>query len=497
MRPLFVSLFAKLALTLVALGVALSVALTSVLERSHKAFHLELHQQIFLSLAAQLLVEAATASGEPDTGRVLGRVRQLNITSPGLAAYVVSSNGEILASSRSANDLRRRVVAIQPIQEFIKGPSRLPLTGDDPLSDRERTIFSAAPLGSRGEFLYVVLDSGSNGRKTQLFPAGRSHSERDALWLMVGNVVGGLLAALALTWFITKPIARLRLAMDSFDKSGFEGAWREVNEPRLLRDEIDRLGEIFSVMAARITAHIESLRRADQDRRELFADISHDLRTPLTAVRGYIDRLATRRDLTDSDRASYFGIVRRKADELDRLIGQILEIAKLESPQIQPCVTDFRLDELVEGVIGELRPRIEEKQMQVSTSLSPLRVRADEHLIRRAIANLLDNAVRESPPGETIEVSVAEGGHVSCEISIADRGPGISSGEIDDVFRRFYRGPGRDGGAAQGVGLGLAIVKRIAELHGGSVAAENRPGGGVIFRLLLLGKTDQTQIRPT
>lgn len=482
--PRFLSLFTKLALTLVVLSVVLSLGLAMLLESSHKAFHLELHQQSFRSLAAQLLSEAAPAGGEPDMDQLFLRVRQLNITSLGLAAYVVSPGGVILRASRPNDELRRRQVAVQPIRQFIQGSARWPLIGDDPLSESRRTIFSAAPAGSRGEFLYVVLDSSADGERTPLFPAERAYSTRDALWLMLGNVVAALVAALAAVWFIVKLVSRLKHAMDSFSNSGFEGPWQRVHKRKLVRDEIDQLAEIFDAMAERIAAQIESLRRSDRVRRESFANISHDLRTPLTAVHGYAERLIAKKDLPEAERSKYIDIIRRHASELASLVDQIMELAKLDAPEMRPNLAQIRLDELVYEVVSEVQPLAEEKELKVRTACAALSMWGDAELIRRALYNLLDNAFRESPAGESVEISLSELADRSPEIAISDRGPGIPEEELEQIFRRFYRGGERDPDSRSGGGLGLAIVRRIVETHGGTVSVENRAGGGASFRMI-------------
>lgn len=481
MRPLFLSLYGKLALALIALSALLSLALASLLEESHKAFHVELHQQLFRSLAAQLLLDAPARDGELDTDRLFARVRELNITSPGLAAYLVSHDGAIMKTSRPDSQLRRRSVAIEPIREFVQGPTRWPLTGDDPLSETRRTIFSAAIADTRGDFLYIVLDSTGDDERSQFFPAERAHSTRAASWLMLGNVAAALLAALAAVWFITKPIARLGSAMKSLSSSDFRGPWRPIAAPKRLRDEIDQLSEIFDGMASKISAQFKSLRREDELRRELFANISHDLRTPLTAIHGYAERLATRPDLGDSDRQRYTDIIRRQASDLAALVEHIMELAKLDAPETRPTLARLGVLELVREVVAELQPIADDKRLRVETTGDALEINADAELLRRAIRNLLDNAYRLSPVGGAVEIVISNVAH-GVEIAVSDRGPGVPLEELEYIFQRFYRGKV---GAAGGSGLGLAIARRIAELHGGSVSAERRPGGGATFRIML------------
>lgn len=484
---MYLTLYAKLALTLVGLSAVLSLALALVLKSSHHTFHLELHQRLFRSLAAQLLSEAQdTSRSAPDLDRVLAHVRQLAIASPGMAAYVVGSDGTILASSIPEAALRRRTVDRQPLLRFIEGATRFPLTGDNPLSDAGRAIFSAAPVtsGTPERMLYVILGGQPESEQTAQSAAFASYSMREAMLLGLGNILGALLAALAIVRLITTPVARLRQAMEAFNESGFGTPRRALYRHRMVRDEIDRLGEIFDTMASRITAQFEALRRADHTRRELFANISHDLRTPLTALHGYADTLLSRESLSEADRRRYLEIIKRQAAGLGRLVEGFMELAKLDAPEARLDSRDFALDQLIADVLAELRPLSERKQLALQEDCGPLRAAGDPDLLRRALINLVDNAIRQSPERGVVKVRAALAADGSIEIAVLDQGPGIQADELDSIFLRFRQG-GTGAGTWGSAGLGLAIVRRIAELHKAHVSAENRPEGGAIFRFTL------------
>ena len=487
---MFPTLFAKLAAALVGLGVILSITLAILLESSHDRFHLEVHQQLFEPLAAQLLAEAqAEGAIQPDLDALLNRVRQLAILNPKIAAFLLDANGKVLRSSRPAEELRRSTVRIEPIIQFISGPEKWPLLGEDPLSESGRTIFSAAavePPTQGAGFLYVVVDSPYE-EKSALFPTERSYSLEDALWLTLGNIAAGLVAALVVIRIITKPVTRLRRTMEAFDRSQFTASVRyRADRPRWLRDEIDRLGEIFDAMAERIAAQIEALRRTDEVRRELFANISHDLRTPLTAVRGYVHTLLTKQGLPDAERRRFLEIVQRQTAQLSRLVEQVMELARLDAPMMQLDLEEFALDELAFEAIADMRPLLEQKGIKadVTRGRSTIRISADAALVRRALKNIVDNAIRVSPHGSTMEMSI-DAGSTYAEICVSDQGPGIPVDEIEHIFRRFYRGAEQVETPSNGAGVGLAIVRRIVELHGGNVSVENRPQGGATFRLRL------------
>lgn len=489
-RPIHASLYAKLALTLVALSAVLSVALILILRSSHQAYHLELHQQLFRSFAEQLLSEAQDPQRSgPDIERVLAHVRQLAMAKPGLAAYVLDRDGSITASSEPAAKLRRRSVETQPLSRFIEGPPRWPVTAENPLSDAGRAIFSVAliaPGTDRERYLYVVLSGQAEGDNDLRSPLTASYSMREAMLLGLGNIAGALLAALAVVWLITEPVGRLRQAMEAFDESGFHGPLRSFHRRRMVRDEIDRLGEIFESMASRITAQLEGLRRSDYMRRELFANVSHDLRTPLTAIHGYAESLLLRESLPEPDRKRYLEIIRRQAADLSRSVEEIMELAKLDAPEIRLDRREFALDGAIGDVLAELRPLFERKRLALQTDVAPVRMKGDPDLIGRAVMNLIDNAIRESREGGTVRVRAGVPAAGGIEIEVLDEGPGIPPDELEQIFLRFRRAGGveRAGG---GAGLGLAIVRRIAESHNGTASAENRPEGGAVFRLRFPG----------
>lgn len=483
-RPLYLGLFAKLVLILGALSALLSFALARVVEASHEAFHLELEQKRFRPLAARLAAEWAKQGEEHDMRRLLAPLQQLGLASSALQVYRVGADGLIMDASVSVAQLRRPVIGVEPMREFVRGPVNWPLKGDDPRSEAGRVIFSAAPLGTSGQYLYVVLQGRTEGEAAPA-AARLSYATRDTLWLMLGNVVAAFLAALAALWLITKPIARLRQAMDLFSRSGFEGPWQRLSGRRLLRDEIDQLGDIFDAMAARIAHQIESLRRADAARRNLFAGISHDLKTPLTAVQGYAERLARRKDLGEAERAKYAEIIRRQAAELASMVDELMEIAKLEAPEMRLSLAEVRVDQIASEVAGDLQPLSPQKRVNVQVEGKLPTVHADADLVRRALRNLVANALRETPEDQAVSIDVAAlAGGAAVEIVVSDRGPGIAEEELEVIFRRFHRGSARQGEPG-GSGLGLSIVRRIAELHAGYVSAANRPEGGAVFRLVL------------
>ena len=207
--------------------------------------------------------------------------------------------------------------------------------------------------------------------------------------------------------------------------------------------------------------------------RQLVADASHELRTPLASMRTNIEVLTHSDLIADDERRELLADVVSQLEELTGLVGDLVDLARDAEHELEPAAV-VRLDIVVAEVVDRVRPRAGTVGFELEAS--PTRVWAVERRVERAVSNLLDNAVKWSPPGATVEVRVAEG-----EVSVRDHGPGIGENDLPHVFDRFYRSTTARG--LPGSGLGLAIVRQVAEGGGGSVAAENAEGGGA--RLVL------------
>jgi two-component system phosphate regulon sensor histidine kinase PhoR len=232
---------------------------------------------------------------------------------------------------------------------------------------------------------------------------------------------------------------------------------------------------------------ITDLRRADQIRRDFVANVSHELRTPLTAIRGYVEALGEE-DVAPDEKRRFIHIISRHAERMERLVKDLLRLARLEAGQepleIGPCDTSA----LAHAVVADLARAIEERRQQVEIVIGPdtETVRGDHAKLHDALRNLVANAVTYSPEGTTVRIESARiDGRIA--VSVADQGPGIPEEDLSRVFERFYRvdkSRARDPG---GTGLGLAIVKHLVGLHGGEVHAENRAEGGARFTVMLPG----------
>jgi two-component system sensor histidine kinase MprB len=292
---------------------------------------------------------------------------------------------------------------------------------------------------------------------------------RNLLWVLVVVTVGGIGMAAGMGLFVArgtlKPVRRLT------DTAAHVAATQDLSQrlPEGGRDELDRLGASFNTMLAAL----ESSREAQ---RQLVADASHELRTPLTSVRTNVELLARAPDLPEAERERIVVSVGGQVEELGVLIGDLVDLARPNGSDGGEELEDLRLDLLVSDVVAGARSHATDREFVVDAA--PCVVSASRPRLHRAVRNLLDNAVKWSPPGAPVEIAVHDG-----EVVVRDHGPGIADEDLPHVFDRFYRASSARG--LPGSGLGLAIVRQVAEAHGGTVCAESASEGGARLRLRL------------
>jgi len=270
--------------------------------------------------------------------------------------------------------------------------------------------------------------------------------------------------------------------MDTFKRSDFSAEVRLPEHRVIGGDEVDRLTQTFEEMSERITLQVSKLKEIDLLRRELIANVSHDLRTPLASLQGYLDTLLLKEgQLTPEEQRRFLETASRHSERLGKLVGELFELAKLDA-QVTPIrVEPFSMAELVQDVVMKFQLRAEQAGVTLKAEVTPdlPLVSGDIALMERVLENLLDNAIRYTPAGGRVTVSIVrQNGKLSVRVS--DTGKGIAEENLPYIFDRFYRGD-TSADRAGGAGLGLAIAKRILELHGSSLSAESRVNVGTTF----------------
>lgn len=420
---------------------------------------------------------------------------QLMSVNPSVEVYLLDKDGIIISSAAPAGKVLLKAIDLRPVQALLGG-AQMPVYGDNPRDPQNRQVFSVAPLkmgNSVKGYVYIVL----LGEHYTLLSSQAQYLSAIGITLrsMVLVIIFGALAAILAFRWVTKPMRQLAAQIATLDKGGMSAiqALAQSQTPTdLPRDEIDQLQQAFVSLAQRIDQQWQRLKTQDRLRREFIANISHDLRTPLTSLHGYLETLSVKSSsLSEQERQRFLGIALHQSHKVDRLAQELFELARLEYGVVKPKKELFSLGELLQDVFEKFALAAESRQLRLLANLPsglPL-VDADLGMIERVLTNLLDNAIRHTPQQGQIEVSLWTQ-QDSVRVRVKDSGPGIADELKAHLFARpsmlseqKYR-PG---------GLGLMIVQRILLLHGSAIALVDTAEGGACFEFALAARPSQRE----
>lgn len=447
----------------------------------------EVTQRLSLGLAAHIASNAELMQrGGLNQVAVRALFDKLMAVNPSVEVYLLDPHGRIVAQAAPDGRVKHERVDLTPVRRLLGGAS-LPILGDDPRGEGGAKVFSAAPLqvdGHDAGYVYVVL----SGEDRDALSANIMASSvlRTTLWSMVLVALLGLLAGLAAFRLITRPLRELTRAVQAFEHDGVGAFGRPT--PTLDRvaagsDEIASLGQSFQRLTHRIGEQWQTLTEQDQQRRELFANISHDLRTPLTSLHGYLETLLMKADrLSSADGRRYLEIALGQSRKVSRLAQELFELARLEYGVVKPEKERFAVADLVQDVFQKFELAAEARRQRLIPEIAPGLpvVTADLGMIERVLTNLLDNAIRHTPEGGEIAVRLLHG-NAGVRVEVSDTGPGIPQELQPVIFQR----PAFASGAERGGGFGLMIVRRILELHGSDIRLVAQAGRGAVFSFRL------------
>ncbi len=496
--PVLQRLHVRAALAAVPLLLALGITMYFMLQHFSAQTALEAGQRMNLGLARYVVEHQAPGligpDGRPDRARMKELGLHVMMINPAVEVYLLDSRGQVLAHALEGlqgPNPEGAQVDLLPVRHLLEqmadGVPRLPLLGTDPRNAARANTFSVASIsaGAAGNgqpgYLYIVL----NGSMAQRVSASLSNSH--ALQAMaIGVMVATALAAVVLwvTWLqLTRPLRNLTDELRHFRDESAPAAGQEPG------DEIGVLRRAVGAMQTRIAQQIRRLEDGDRQRRELVSNISHDLRTPLSSIQGYIETVLVRADkLTAEARTQHLRTALRHVDLLGKRIADLFELSKLDAGRVEPQQEVFCLAELLQDVVQNYRLAAQQRGVRLTLSTGShikAKVQADIAMIERVLQNLVDNALRYTSVGGEVTLGL-ERRDAFMEISVSDTGRGIATEHLPHIFERYWRAT--DAGestAGTSSGLGLAIVKRILDLHGSVMRVHSEFARGTRFDFLL------------
>jgi len=494
------TLHGKLSLILLGLlclmgGLSIPLTLFST-QRYQQEVAQNLNRTLAASLAAHLAAKGLLSQNPTVLRKARAEIKYLMAINPNIDVYLLDNRGAVLAYSGTPGQVRRGRVALRPLRRFLSRAAPLPILGDDPRTTGGQKVFSVASipadaLRTRGHdrgYVYVILNGEHYATASELL--GRSDVLRSSVWALVGILLLVSAAGVLLFRLLTRRLRWLTVSMETFRDQDYRDPdavlsarlftpWPGITPPR---DEIDRLGMVHLQMTNRIRGQVLALAHADTRRREMVSNVSHDLRTPLAALHGYLETMLMKEgSMTAQEQRDYLQVALRHSERLAKLVSELFELARLESRKVEVHPEPFSLSELVQDVVQQHQLSAEQKHVRL-TALLPQNlpsVFADIGLIERVLENFLENALRYTPEGGSVIIKLMqESGNIA--VQIADTGIGIRQEDLPHIFERFYRVPDQQvkPGCA---GLGLAIAKRILELHGSTITVNSVLDQGTTF----------------
>lgn len=483
------TLFARLSAALLLVVALIGGGFFLVEQVSTRLYYEEITQRLNASIAMYVTGEMQLMEeGAVNEDALTLLAQRAMIINPTVEVYLLDTGGNILAHAMPPESIQTNRVALEPLLDLMGGETEMPLRGTDPRNLDRQKIFSAHPVMHNDilqGYLYAIL----GGQKyDELADSVRgSYVQKLSLGALIAIVLAAFLVGLLVFGLLTRRLTRLTSDVKRFTDSGFDPelieALGNIGSKPQAQDEIGQLRGAFSAMANKIREQFEGLQETDRLRRELVSNVSHDLRTPLASMHGYVETLLLKNhSLSEEERLRYLEITRKHSLRLGRLIGDLFELSKLDSASIQPTLERFSLAELLQDVTQEFELEAEKKGILIEVNASPeaSMVHADIGLMQRVLENLLRNAVRYTPAGGTISISLdKKPGCVA--VAVADTGCGIAEHELERIFDRFYRSEQGEEERSNSAGLGLAIVKRILDLHGSRITVSSTLNEGTCF----------------
>jgi len=492
------SLYTRLSLALLLIMVAVGGGFFALEQWSSSRYHEEVTQRLNADIAMYVTGQTALIRhGVVDREELERLAERAMVINPSVEVYLLDREGRILGHSLPPDTVLLDRVDLSPVRALIEGQASPPVYATDPRNPERAKVFSAAPVmdGEQLEgYLYVVL--GGSKYDTLAGAVRDSYARKTSLLAIGAVVIGGFLTGLAIFALLTRRLTRLTRQVEGFSSVALDSG-ANPDALRALRaeadagggDEISTLSAAFAAMATKIRDQFESLQENDRLRRELISNVSHDLRTPLATLHGYIDTLLLKNDDLDArEREHYLEIIRKHAHRLAKLIDDLFELSKLDSGSMPVSMETFSLSELLHDILQdfELEARRRNVALQMAGEPRPAMVHADIGMVQRVLENLIRNALEYTPPGGSVTLDISTRPQ-DVAVTVSDTGCGIPEDEIGNIFERYFRSSHGQSSRGQSSGLGLAIVKRILDLHGSRITVSSSVNEGTRFEFSLPG----------
>ena len=474
------TLFYKIAGVLTLLFVVLAFLITRTSTQLSEEYHDEITQGLNKNVA-RYIVEEIQGLYDGDSvvdSKMSSLMHHVMATNPATEVYLLDLDGNILKHVAMNKEVKAKHIDLKPIHNFIAQDGEVFIKGDDPKLPGTKKIFSAAPYLYNNEkvgYIYTIV--GGNDYDSLIDQHEASYIRKLSMRNILYALFAALLVALLSIYIITRNFNKIIAAFTAFKNGNHDARVADVQH-----GEMGLLANTYNDMADTIQSNIQDLQSVDNLRKELIANISHDLRTPIASIQGFVETIMIKGDtLDETEKTRYMEIVLKNSDRLKKLVNDLFELSVLEANQKAVHPEAIQMAEIIQDIADKYRIIAKDKGVSINTVYSkdlPL-VYADIALIDRALQNIIDNAIKHCKQGDVVTLELfREQDQVMVKVS--DTGRGIESQELPHIFERYRKGKFYSD-ATKGSGLGLAIVKKIMDLHNSTIKVNSILNQGTEF----------------
>lgn len=490
MQSIINSLYGRLVIALAVSFIAVGLFITWVMYKTTQNYQEEVAQKLHWNLAEHIVHDHTLFDNNNiDPVALKGAFHNMMILGPSFEFYLISPTGKLLSHAADPSAIKRQSIPVETIKQFLADDALPPLHGPNPRSASENKIFSVAPVyedDNLQAYLYIIIGGDIYDNVVELVQD--SHILGLGTWLLISGVAFGLICTLLIIALLTRPLKMLHQDIQRFRLQGFDydqlqlTGWRDNSN-----NDIHMIGSSFNALIIKLKTQYEKVKSIDELRKELLSHVSHDLRTPLASLQGYLETWLLKHESLDANTSQLFiKTAYRNAEKVNKLVEQLFELAHLENDKVKTEIEPVPIAELAQDVLQKFSLDAQKKgvQLRIIPQSPSLIVQADVEKIDRVFTNLIDNALRHCDSGDRIQVRMQKKAE-KVEITVVDTGKGIPEKDLPYIFDAHYKAANSVRGNSAHGGLGLAITKRLLALHNSAIDVLSIENKGTQFRFQL------------
>lgn len=484
---LFKSLYWKISSVFLLLMLVVGGVYVYVTVKASNEFFHSTKQTLNREVAGELINDVAVFVDDSLNENAVQKIMMHHMkVNPTIEVYVLDDKGAILTYDAPPEKIKKSHVSLVPIREFLKNDVNSNyILGNDPKAPDACKVFSAAPIVEDGKtkgYVYAILASEEYDSVSSMLMSNFIYSI--GLKALIITVIFVVIIGLIAIKYLTRNFRVIEEGVVKFSKGNYSNKIELKSQ-----GEFTHLANCLNEMATTISSNIDQLKSIERLRKELVANVSHDLRTPIAVVHGYIETLLMKNsELSPEERERFLKIVLNSTENLEKLVADLFELSKLESEEAHLNLERVNIADLVSDISSRYKIISEQKQIDFKVMImAEGTVEVDIAMMERVIQNLVDNALKFTPAGGEVVLCVQKGEEGKLVVQVKDTGIGIGESSLPFVFDR-YKKLDSDKKSSPGAGLGLAIVKRILELHHIDIKVLSRKEEGTAFSFSMTKK---------